>query len=74
MISKMYYFCLFPSGGGLVMLDSEYKRRFYLQGIPSAGITKKSGECDGSHYVVFTQVSKYTKWIERQFAYLGSIK
>lgn len=55
--------CNGDSGGGLVFVD-EY--RYYLRGIVSISAQKRNQlMCDPNRYSVFTDVSKFLKWIRQ---------
>jgi len=55
--------CDGDSGGGLVFEES---RRYFVQGVVSAGISSygQGGGCDPKYYTVFTKVSKFRTWID----------
>lgn len=55
--------CNGDSGGGLVFTDNY---RFYLRGIVSISAQKRNQlMCDPNRYSVFTDVSKFLKWIRQ---------
>ncbi|XP_058446576.1 transmembrane protease serine 11B-like protein isoform X2 [Malaya genurostris] len=55
--------CNGDSGGGLVFVDNY---RYYLRGIVSISAQKRNQlMCDPNRYSVFTDVSKFLKWIRR---------
>ncbi|VEN42173.1 unnamed protein product [Callosobruchus maculatus] len=61
--------CNGDSGGGMVFPKRESSSQntvWQLRGIVSVGVALQgSGTCDTSHYVVFTDVAKYTHWIRQ---------
>jgi secreted trypsin-like serine protease len=65
---KLLYECAIISGGGLVFPDSSGQRRWVIQGIVSAGISKTGGGpgCEPKYYSVFTKVGEYLPWINRE--------
>lgn len=52
--------CMEDIGSGLFV---KYEEHFYLRGIVSVVVGGKEGICDNSTYSLFTDVSKFTKWI-----------
>ncbi|XP_058824444.1 uncharacterized protein LOC131685060 [Topomyia yanbarensis] len=55
--------CNGDSGGGLVFIDNY---RYYLRGIVSISAQKRNQlMCDPNRYSVFTDVSKFLKWIRK---------
>lgn len=55
-------FCYLYQGGPFFI---EHDGKAYLRGIVSAALlTDDSLSCDNKNYAVFTDVSKYTHWIE----------
>lgn len=55
--------CNGDSGGGMVFIRNH---RWYLRGIVSLTVAKDGLRvCDTKHYVVFTDVAKYTDFITR---------
>lgn len=57
----MFYHYSNDSGSGLFI---EFKNIFYLRGIVSASLADRMKTCDVSNFVLFTDVSKFTDWIE----------
>ena len=52
--------CSGDSGGGMVLLRNG---KFHLRGLVSVTVIEKDKFCDFDHYVAFTDVSSYLKWI-----------
>lgn len=56
--------CTGDSGGGLYVYN-EYRRRFYLQGIVSAGLIDfKTNTCDLNNYVLYTNMNDFHDWLQ----------
>lgn len=59
--------CNGDSGGGLAISNFENgKRVWYLRGVVSIGVALQNLDktmCDASHYVLFTDVAKFTDWM-----------
>lgn len=54
--------CNGDSGGGMVF---QRNNKWYLRGIVSVSIAlQNQARCDPNHYAVFTDVAKFTNWIE----------
>jgi secreted trypsin-like serine protease len=53
--------CTGDSGGGLVV---EHKGRWFLRGVVSSAIIDLTMSCDVHKYAVYTDVNKYTDWID----------
>lgn len=54
------FFIAGDSGGGIFI---KHKRRWYLRGITSVSFMDHNGECDVRNDAVFTNVLKFSKWI-----------
>lgn len=52
--------CVGNSGGSLSIKRKD--GRYYLRGLTTLGIIS-NGSCDGSHYILFTDVAKFGNWI-----------
>ncbi|KAK4878779.1 hypothetical protein RN001_011285 [Aquatica leii] len=55
--------CNGDSGGGMVFPKQSDNSVFQLRGLVSISIALRTQFCDTSHYVVFTDISKYLDWI-----------
>jgi len=53
--------CFEDIGSGLFVKHDDH---YYLRGIVSAVVGGDEGICDEKYYSLFTNVIKYTKWIE----------
>lgn len=53
--------CNGDSGGGLLVLHQD---QYYLKGIVSASVVNTHRMCDVTKYAIFTNVFKYTKWMD----------
>jgi secreted trypsin-like serine protease len=53
--------CIGDSGTGLY---TKKGTKFFLRGITSSGDTTRFGECDVEKPVIFTNVEKFSTWIE----------
>lgn len=53
--------CNGDSGGGFYIKP---KSTYVIEGIVSTSIAEASGYCDPDQYVIFTHVSKHSKWIQ----------
>lgn len=53
--------CHGDSGGGFFVKSGS---AWYLQGIISSSLFDRDGKCDVTHFVVFTDVVKYSAWVD----------
>lgn len=53
--------CFGDSGHGFFF---EFENKFYLKGIVSSAVTKNDGNCNENSYHIFTNIVKFSQWIE----------
>ena len=49
------------SGGGFVV---ENNNKWFLRGIISSSLLDETGNCDIHNFAVYTDVTKYTSWVQ----------